>query len=78
MQSWLICLARKKQKGTYEIHGIDKLFSLVGVKLHIYGKTVTKPHRKLGHITALIPENKDPIEVAEKIKQTIEIKEANQ
>lgn len=68
-------LGPEKTKGAYEIHGIDKLFSLEGVKLHIYGKMVTKPHRKLGHITALIPENKDPIEVAEKIKQIIEIKE---
>jgi 5-(carboxyamino)imidazole ribonucleotide synthase len=68
-------LGPEKINGTYEIHGIDRLFSLQGVKLHIYGKTATKPHRKLGHITALILKEKDPMKVAEKIKQAIKIKE---
>jgi 5-(carboxyamino)imidazole ribonucleotide synthase len=71
-------LGPAKINGAYEIHGIDRLFSLEGIKLHIYGKKVTKPYRKLGHITALIPKDKDPMKVAEKIKQIIEIKERNQ
>jgi 5-(carboxyamino)imidazole ribonucleotide synthase len=67
-------LGPEKINGAYEIYGIDKLLSLEGVKLHIYGKKATKPHRKLGHITALVFKDMDPMEVAEKIKQTIEIK----
>jgi len=62
--------------GMYEIMGIDKLFSLEGIKLHIYGKKITKPHRKLGHITVLL-NNKNPLEVSDKIKNIIEIKEKN-
>jgi phosphoribosylaminoimidazole carboxylase (NCAIR synthetase) len=42
--------------------------------LHIYGKKITKPHRKLGHITVLL-KNKNPLEVSDKIKNIIEIKE---
>ena len=67
-------LGPQKINGTYEIRGIDKLFSLEGIKLHIYGKKITKPHRKLGHITVLL-KNKNPLEVSDKIKNIIEIKE---
>ncbi len=67
-------LGPEKINGMYEISGIDKLFSLDGIKLHIYGKKVTKHYRKLGHITVLL-KNKNPIEVSEKIKQIIGIKE---
>ncbi|MER5174865.1 MAG: 5-(carboxyamino)imidazole ribonucleotide synthase [Candidatus Nitrosocosmicus sp.] len=69
-------LGPEKINGAYEISGIDKLFSIEGVKLHIYGKKVTKHHRKLGHITVLL-KNKNPIEVSEKIKQIINIQEVN-
>ena len=67
-------MAPQKINGMYEIRGIDKLLSLEGIKLHIYGKKITKPHRKLGHITVLL-KNKNPLEVSDKIKNIIEIKE---
>jgi 5-(carboxyamino)imidazole ribonucleotide synthase len=69
-------LGPEKINGIYEIDGIDKLFSIPGIKLHIYGKKMTKHHRKLGHITVLL-KNKDPIEVSEKIREIIKIKEIN-
>ena len=46
-------LGPKEIKGNYEINGVYKLFSMEGVKLHIYGKKVTNYHRKLGHVTVL-------------------------
>ncbi len=67
-------LGPDKIKGEYEICGIDKLFSLEGIKMHIYGKRLTNRNRKLAHITALL-KNNNPIEVSNKIKQVIEIKE---
>ncbi|MBA3750282.1 MAG: 5-(carboxyamino)imidazole ribonucleotide synthase [Nitrosopumilus sp.] len=67
-------LGPEKIEGAYEIRGINKLFSLDGVKLHIYGKKVTKPNRKLGHITALLKKNNDPKEISEKIKHLIDIR----
>ncbi|MBA3978923.1 MAG: 5-(carboxyamino)imidazole ribonucleotide synthase [Nitrosopumilus sp.] len=67
-------LGPDKIKGEYEIFGIGELFSLEGIKIHIYGKKVTNHHRKLGHITALL-KNNNPIEVSNKIKQLIKIKE---
>jgi len=67
-------LGPEKIEGAYEIRGINKLFSLDGVKLHVYGKKVTKHNRKLGHITALLKKNNDPKEISEKIKQLIDIR----
>ncbi len=67
-------LGPDKIKGEYEICGIDKLFSLDGIKMHIYGKRLSNRNRKLGHVTALL-KNNNPIEVSNKIKEVIEIKE---
>ncbi len=61
--------------GDYEIKGIDKLFALEGIKLHLYGKKTTKFHRKLGHITA-ITEGKDPLKISQEIKNVILIQES--
>jgi 5-(carboxyamino)imidazole ribonucleotide synthase len=38
--------------GPYRINGLDRMASVAGVKLYIYGKSTSKPQRKLGHITA--------------------------
>ncbi len=38
-------------RGSYKIIGISKLLSLPSTKIHIYGKQLTSPGRKLGHIT---------------------------
>ena len=37
--------------GKYSFKGIDKAFSIPGLKVHFYGKKFTKPQRKLGHFT---------------------------
>jgi 5-(carboxyamino)imidazole ribonucleotide synthase len=38
-------------RGSYKFIGISKLLSLPSTKIHIYGKQLTSPGRKLGHIT---------------------------
>lgn len=39
-------------EGPYAIEGLEKMFAISGVKLYIYGKKISKPKRKMGHITA--------------------------
>jgi 5-(carboxyamino)imidazole ribonucleotide synthase len=39
--------------GPYAIGGLRKLLSIPRLKLHIYGKKISKPRRKLGHITLM-------------------------
>jgi len=70
-------LGPKEIKGNYEINGVYKLFSMDGVKIHIYGKKVTNYHRKLGHVTVLL-KNRDPIKIFEEIDKTISIIATNE
>lgn len=37
--------------GKTKVEGLDKAMALKGVTVHIYGKSQTKPKRKMGHIT---------------------------
>jgi 5-(carboxyamino)imidazole ribonucleotide synthase len=37
--------------GPYALDDLQKILSISGLKLHIYGKKVSKPQRKMGHIT---------------------------
>ncbi|MDG2141223.1 MAG: 5-(carboxyamino)imidazole ribonucleotide synthase [Gammaproteobacteria bacterium] len=34
-------------------HGLDKLLEIEGSNIFLYGKEITKPHRKMGHVTIL-------------------------
>ena len=44
-------LGSANHSGPYAIKGLKNLFSIQGVKLHVYGKKISNPRRKLGHIT---------------------------
>jgi 5-(carboxyamino)imidazole ribonucleotide synthase len=45
-------LGNEHSSGSYAIKGLRRLLSVPGVKLYVYGKKISKPGRKLGHITA--------------------------
>jgi len=68
-------LGPKNEEGIYEVTGVDKLFSIDGVKLHIYGKKNTQYHRKLGHVTVLLNDGENPLRVAEEIAKIVNISE---
>ncbi|MDR2123207.1 MAG: 5-(carboxyamino)imidazole ribonucleotide synthase [Flavobacteriaceae bacterium] len=52
-------------EGNAEYIGLDKLVSLPETYIHIYGKKITKPGRKMGHVTVL---GKYKSEIEEKIQ----------
>lgn len=60
--------------GIYEISGIKNLFSIPEVRLHLYGKQISSPRRKLGHITATGLTLTEANNRAEKAINSIEIK----
>ncbi|MCS7086666.1 MAG: ATP-grasp domain-containing protein, partial [Bacteroidia bacterium] len=39
--------------GPPRYRGLREILSIAGVKVHLYGKKIATPHRKLGHITVL-------------------------
>ncbi|MCX7769582.1 MAG: 5-(carboxyamino)imidazole ribonucleotide synthase [Proteobacteria bacterium] len=59
--------------GEVRYEGIEKALSINGVKIHLYGKKITKPYRKMGHITILDKDINSAIEKADLIKKTIRV-----
>ena len=59
--------------GNYMIRGLKNFFSIPGVKLHIYGKRITMPKRKLGHIIATGSSIDEALQRANKSKNSIDI-----
>ena len=58
-------------KAIYE--GLFDVTAIDGVHVHIYGKKLTKPHRKMGHITVADKSLDKAIEKAKDIKQKLRV-----
>jgi 5-(carboxyamino)imidazole ribonucleotide synthase len=59
--------------GNYRIRGMRKLLSIPSTKIHLYGKSLTSPGRKLGHITCTGPTLDEVIKRSSYAKNSIEI-----
>jgi 5-(carboxyamino)imidazole ribonucleotide synthase len=44
-------LGGKGFSGTYRLQGLEEASAIEGVYIHLYGKTESKPMRKMGHVT---------------------------
>ena len=64
----------KRQTGSVSYSGIEKAMEYDNVSIHIYGKSKTKPNRKMGHVTVLDTDLENGLEVAKSIKKIITIK----
>lgn len=53
--------------------GAEELLREQGVYLHLYGKTETRPYRKMGHITCLHKSTKQARETVRSLRQTFKI-----
>ena len=67
-------LGEKGFKGPAIYEGLDKILKLPGVHPHIYGKTDTKPFRKMGHVTITGDTLIEVKNIAEKVKESINVK----
>lgn len=54
--------------------GLSEILSMDNVFVHLYGKTHTKPGRKMGHITILSNEKQELLHKANQIKHTLFVK----
>ncbi|MCB0736178.1 MAG: 5-(carboxyamino)imidazole ribonucleotide synthase [Bacteroidetes bacterium] len=59
--------------GSAKYEGMEDLLSEVGVYPHLYGKAITKPGRKMGHVTIVDPSLKRALATAEKVKNSIRV-----
>lgn len=60
--------------GEVVVEGMDACLSEPGVYIHLYGKKVTKPFRKMGHVTVLADDLATLKVKAAKVKDTLKIK----
>jgi 5-(carboxyamino)imidazole ribonucleotide synthase len=59
--------------GSVHYENIDKALAIPGVFVHIYGKTETKPFRKMGHITAVGRDLNAAIKKAKEVQNLVRV-----
>jgi 5-(carboxyamino)imidazole ribonucleotide synthase len=60
-------------EGAVRYVGLTDCMAMDGVKIHLYGKRVTKPFRKMGHVTVLSPTLAEAKRKAENVKQKLKV-----
>ncbi|WP_114938289.1 5-(carboxyamino)imidazole ribonucleotide synthase [Mucilaginibacter endophyticus] len=53
--------------------GIEKILKVPGVYIHLYGKALTKPFRKMGHVTIVDADREKAIEKARFVQKTLKV-----
>ena len=61
-------------EGKAHYEGLKDCLGMEGVKIHIYGKEMTKPFRKMGHATIVSDSLDKALAIAKKVKSTLKIK----
>lgn len=57
--------------------GLEEVLQIDNAFVHLYGKTQTKPGRKMGHVTIISNEKQDLMHKANKVKQTLSVISTN-
>jgi 5-(carboxyamino)imidazole ribonucleotide synthase len=60
--------------GEAKCEGLEKVLAQGGVNVHLYGKAITKPFRKMGHVTIVDQDKARLREKAKFVKDTLKIK----
>jgi len=70
-------LGEPKYEGPVVFEGIEKTLAIPGLSLHIYGKKITRPFRKMGHITVIDTDIEKAIHKAKMAKNLLKVKSKN-
>ncbi|MEK6475960.1 5-(carboxyamino)imidazole ribonucleotide synthase [Catalinimonas sp. 4WD22] len=60
--------------GLAKLEGLEETLAVEGVKVHLYGKKLTKPFRKMGHITIIDQDVRVLKNKVEQVKHSLKIK----
>ena len=60
--------------GLAKLEGLEETLAIEGAKVHLYGKKLTKPFRKMGHVTIVDQDINHLKEKIQQVKQTLKIK----
>ena len=67
-------LGEKGFEGPARYEGLEEALSIPGVHVHLYGKLLTKPFRKMGHVTVCHPDLEEARRIARTIRDTLKVK----
>ncbi|PKD16480.1 phosphoribosylaminoimidazole carboxylase [Salegentibacter salinarum] len=60
-------------EGEVVYENIEKIMEMPGVTPHIYGKKITRPFRKMGHVTIVNKDLAEARKIAEEVKNSIKV-----
>ncbi len=66
-------LGEPGHEGPAIYQGIEKILKCPGVYVHLYGKALTKPFRKMGHVTIVDADREKAIETARFVQRTLKV-----
>ena len=61
--------------GSYRIRGLNEFCSVQGAQLHLYGKKISKPNRKLGHITVTAASAESALRKAKQARKALTLEQ---
>ncbi len=67
-------IGEKEYTGAPQYEGLEEVLKIDNCFVHIYGKLLTKPGRKMGHVTIMSKEKQELIHQANKIKSSLKVK----
>ena len=66
-------LGEPGHSGPAHYEGMEDCMAIDGVKAHLYGKAITQPYRKMGHVTVLADSLDAAIEKAERVRDVLKV-----
>lgn len=60
--------------GVADYEGINQALAISGVYIHLYGKKLTKPYRKMGHVTIVGQNRLEVISKAKEVQRILKVK----
>ena len=66
-------LGAEGSTGNARYVGLETALDMDGVHLHLYGKSVSKPYRKMGHINVVAPELEAAEQQARKVREVLQV-----
>lgn len=66
-------LGEADYEGPAVYQGIEDVLECAGVYIHLYGKALTKPFRKMGHVTIVDTDREKAIEKARFVQKTLKV-----
>lgn len=67
-------LGEKGFEGEAKYEGLEEMLAMEGVYVHLYGKKITKPFRKMGHVTVLGKTLEEAMKKAQLVKEKLKVK----